>query len=281
MGALEYADLRGAPPFPLLAEQFQVEALRRHAGGTDGDELASRPGTGAVDEPRHQFLPRSRRSRDQHAAVGGGNPGDQLTQLLRGRGPADEAVRGDRLGPQPAILPAQLRGLQGALHQQQQAVGLERLLEEVIGPALDGRYCGLDVPVTGNHDHRQFGIEGLHHVQQFEPVETAPLHPDVLDEQRRTALPQCGEGLMGVRRGPDEVALVLQDPGHKVPDVLFVINNQNISRHGIACPVTRADRRGPAGRSAVRMENAVEPGHRGAPRHRSAPVHRHVPRGSA
>ena len=57
-------------------------------------------------------------------------------------------------------LALELRGLQRALGDQDQPVGLERLLDEVVGAAADRRDGGLDVAVPGDHHHRQVGMHG-------------------------------------------------------------------------------------------------------------------------
>ena len=44
---------------------------------------------------------------------------------------------------------------------QEQPVGLERLLDEVVGAALDRRDRGFDIAVAGDHHHRQFGMLAL------------------------------------------------------------------------------------------------------------------------
>ncbi len=198
MGAFEHADLLWPAVLALLAEQLQVHALRRHAGGRDGHELALGALAGHVDHARHQLLARARRAGDQDAAVGRRDLDDHLAQLLGRLGMADQAVRRQGLHAQAAVLPAQGGRLQGALHDQQQAVGLERLLQEVIGAALDGADGGLDVAVAGDHDHRQVGIELLDHVEQLQAVHAAALHPDVQDEQRGLARADAGQGLLGV-----------------------------------------------------------------------------------
>ena len=50
---------------------------------------------------------------------------------------------------------------EGALGDQDEAVGLERLLDEVVGPLLDGGHRGFDVAVTGNHHDRKLGVLAL------------------------------------------------------------------------------------------------------------------------
>ena len=80
MGAFKHADLARLAALAFLAEQLQIHAFRSHAGGADRDELAL--GTGRMDHAGDHFLARSRWPRDQHAAVGGGDLGDQIDELL-------------------------------------------------------------------------------------------------------------------------------------------------------------------------------------------------------
>jgi hypothetical protein len=51
-----------------------------------------------------------------------------------------------------------LLGFQRAGRNQHQPVGLERLFDEIIGAALDGRHGGFDVAVAGDHHHRQVRV---------------------------------------------------------------------------------------------------------------------------
>ena len=55
-------------------------------------------------------------------------------------------------------LAAQLGGLERPLGDQHEAVRLERLLDVVVGAALDRRDRGLDVAVAGDHHDRQVGM---------------------------------------------------------------------------------------------------------------------------
>ncbi|MNJ62285.1 hypothetical protein D3C77_581220 [compost metagenome] len=104
MGSLEDADLARPAVAAFLAEQFDVQALGRHAGGRDGDELALGARAGVVNLARDQFLARARRPRDQDAAVGRRHLGDGGAQRLSRHRLADQARRRQRLSPQAAIL---------------------------------------------------------------------------------------------------------------------------------------------------------------------------------
>ena len=58
-------------------------------------------------------------------------------------------------GAQVLDLALEARGLQRAVGDEHQPVGLERLLDEVVGAGLDRRDGGLDVAVARDHHHRQ------------------------------------------------------------------------------------------------------------------------------
>ncbi|MNX27781.1 hypothetical protein D3C86_578740 [compost metagenome] len=233
VGALEHADLARTTVAALLAEQFDVQPFRRHASGRDGDELGLGARAGVMDLACHQFLARARRPRDQDAAVGRRDLGDGAAQQLRRRRLPDQAGRRHGLGAQTPVLALQRGGFQGALDHHDQPVGLERFLDEVIGAALQGADGGFDVPVARDHDDRQVLIQSLDHIQQFQPVQTAALHPDVEHGQRRLARPDRGQGLVRVGGRADRMALVLKQARDQLADVRLVVHDQNVGT-GIA-----------------------------------------------
>jgi hypothetical protein len=226
--------LRGRPPSPFLAEQLDVQALGGHAGGADGHELVARAAAGAVDQPGDQFLARAGRAGDQHAAVGRATLAISWRRAWAGRRLAHQAVGAEALHPQAAVLALELGRFQGPVDHQQQAVGLERLFQELVGAALDGADGGLDVAVARDHDHRQVGVQLLDHVEQLQPVHAAALHPDVQDQQRGLAGPQGPQRLVGIGGHPHRVALILQDAGHQFADIDLVVDHKHVSAHIIS-----------------------------------------------
>ena len=84
-------------------------------------------------------------------------------------------------------LALETRGFQRAVGDQHQAVGLERLFDEVVGAALDRRDRGLDVAVAGDHHHRHFRMLLLDGIEQLQAVEPAALQPDVEEHEVRTS----------------------------------------------------------------------------------------------
>jgi len=169
------------------------------------------------------------------------------------------------------FLPGWEEGLfpnQRALDDKDEPVGLEGLLDKVIGADLDGGDGGFDVAVAGDHHHRHARMLLLQPFEQLQAVELGTLHPDVEQHQMRPARRDGGDRLVGVARHARLMALVLQDSGDQLADVVFVIDDENVSGHfvnswleervawraraGTSPPAPRARRRVFRGRRAIR-----------------------------
>ena len=226
--------LRACSPLALLdPEQFDFHPLRRDRRGVDDDERPLGTARGMMQRPRRQFLARTGRTDDQDAAVGLGGPVDGLAQLVHaGRAPGQNARRRSQLLEffHFALEP---RGFQRPGRHQDQPVRLERLFDEVIGAALDRRDRGFDVAVAGNHHHGQVGVVLLDLLEQLQTVELGALQPDVEEHQMRAAVGDLGERRIAVASGPRGEAFILQNARNEVADICFVVDNQNVTGHGL------------------------------------------------
>ena len=77
VGAFEHTDLARTTVLALLAKQLDVQALGRHARALTATNSLWRAAAGAMDQPGHQLLAGTGRTRDQHPAVGRRDLGDQ------------------------------------------------------------------------------------------------------------------------------------------------------------------------------------------------------------
>ena len=204
--------------------------------GTMPAALMATNGPSARDDMRVQLTRRhllaaARRADDQDAAVGLGRALDGLAQLVHRRGVADQRGRDRRQLFQLPDLALQSRGLQRAVGDQDQPVGLERLLDEVVGALLDRGDRGFDVAVAGDHHHRHFGMVHLDDVEQLQTVELRALQPDVEEHHARPARRNLGDRRIAVARGTRAKALVLENAGDQLADVGFVVDDQDIVGH--------------------------------------------------
>ena len=127
----------------------------------------------------------------------------------RGRRP-DHPVGRAAASAQIADLPLEARGLQRPLGDKDQTIGLERLLDEIVGAELDRRHRRLDVAVSRNHHHRHVRMLALDRFEQLQAVELRALQPDVEEDRAadgalrspRWPRPNCAPGARHVPRPP-------------------------------------------------------------------------------
>ena len=86
--------------------------------------------------------------------------------------------------------------------------------------------------MPGNDQNWQGRIAPFDFIEQVQPVELGAFEPDIKQNERRAAVGngcECRIAICGHARG---VAVILQNPGDKIANVGFVINDQNIKSHG-------------------------------------------------
>ena len=97
--------------------------------------------------------------------------------------------------PQLLVLSLEPSGLDRALDHQEQPIGLERLLDEIVGTHLDRSDGGLDGAVAADHHHGKVGCFLARHAQDLDAIELATLEPDVEHQQRGQARTDRGQRL--------------------------------------------------------------------------------------
>jgi hypothetical protein len=184
-----------------------------------------------MQQPRGDFLAAARGADDQHPAARGRHALDLLARMIDRRGLPSSSY--SRPGPaaQLFVLALEAGRLDGAVHDEQQAVGLEGLFHEVIGAELDRLDRGFDIAMAADHDHRQVRVLALDDAQGLEPVEGAALQPDIEDHHRRTPGADRLERAVAIGRFARLVALVLEDSRDEQTDVRFIVDDQNVTRH--------------------------------------------------
>src|SRR6185312_9146557 len=209
----------------LRAEQLDLESLGREPRAVYDDERPFDPARAFVDETRHNFLAGARRARDQDAAAGRRDAIDRLPHLRHFCRAANQLLVAAGAQPQFFVLAFQPCGVDGALDEYQQPVGLERLFDEVVGADLDGGDRGLDGAVPRDHQHRHVGRITSDDLQNLQPVELTALQPDVENHQRRAARADRVERLLAVGGATRLVTLVVEDATDERADIRLVVDD--------------------------------------------------------
>jgi hypothetical protein len=135
------------------------------------------------------------------------------------------------LGAQAAVL-ALRKGFQRALDDHHQAVGLERLFDEVIGPALQALTAVSILPWPEIMTTGRSGSSSLTRSSSSSPSRPPPCIQISSTSQRRFARADGGQGLVGVRGDAHGVAFVLEQARNQLADVRLVVDDQDVGSGG-------------------------------------------------
>jgi hypothetical protein len=117
----------------------------------------------------------------------------------------------------------------GVPHGDQQAIGVQRFLEEVESPALCRLNGGCDGSVARDHHHLRAFVERAEPGQGLEPVEAAHFH--VEKDQVGLELGIDRQGLATRGGYTDFVALVVEDLAQRIAHTGLVIDHEDAGLH--------------------------------------------------
>src|SRR5690606_5335175 len=118
-----------------VAEQFALDEFRGDRRAVDLDERLVAARRQPVDGSRDELLAGAVLARDQDARVRRRNLLEAVEQAADAEAPADDLVPALDLVAQPFVFLRQASLLQRVADRDEQTVGVERLLEEIVCPA--------------------------------------------------------------------------------------------------------------------------------------------------
>ncbi len=231
MRFLERTDAPRAALAALDAEQLGLHRVGRDHRRIERHERAAGARGGGVQRARGKLLARARCARDHYAGVGRRDAVDRLAELIDGDRGADDAACLPRPRFEVTHFSLEPRGFQRPLGHEDQAVCLERLLDEVVGARLDGLDGGFDVAMARDHHDRQIGMPGLDLVEHLQPVEARALQPDIEEDEVRPSRLDRSERLVRSTGRTGAVALVVQNARDEIADIRLVVDDENVGAH--------------------------------------------------
>ena len=223
------------------------------------DERAGGAGRSPVEAARGDLLADAALAGDEDARVRGPGPADLLAQAGHHGPLAEERL----LLLQPLPLPRHLAGedvalageaapLERPFERQEDPLERERLLEEVVGAALDGLDRRLHRPVPRDHHDRQVVAAGADLVEDGEAVDVG--EPDVEEERPGRSAARLGK--------PVEDRRPVLELLHAIPLVAEDLRERSADSRRV---VADEDRRPPAGgaHGLLRARGVTQPAIRG------------------
>jgi hypothetical protein len=228
-GVFDLADglLGGAGERALLvAEQFGFQQGVGDGGAVDGDEALVGARRQFVDAARQHFLAGAGLAQQQHGGVGRGDFFHGAADLQHGFAAGQQALqRGMALAcGQLAVFGFERLDVQGALDHQFEDVGLERLLEEIVGAEADRLDRVAAVEVAGDDDdlgQRRQREDLLQRGEALGGAVGVGRQAEVEQHHRRFVAAQLGDRVVAV--GGDDDLVVVEAPFELLlqPEVVF------------------------------------------------------------
>src|SRR3569833_3459403 len=212
-----------------MTEELTFDELTRDRGAVHLDERAGGTRRLLVNRARHQFLASSNLTRDQHST---GSLRDALDladhRANAVRLPDDLIARLNRLA-QSRILGVQIQMRESVAQRYENAVRVERLLEDVVGAELRRFDGGLDRRVAADHHDDRALIMLLDLLERLHAVDAGHLH--VEEDQVGPLLLIFGDAVDSIRDGSHLIAFELEQLAQGGANALLVVDDQDAPGH--------------------------------------------------
>ena len=217
-----------------MAEELVLEQGFRDGRAVDGDEGALRPRRELMDGTGEQLLAGAALPQDEHGGVGRRHALDLEQRLLESFARAHEPRQGHALLQlllEEKRAPLEPAPIQGAVHQDQEVIGVDRLGQKVGSPLANGAHRILDRAKRGHDDH--VGLRpGLQRGGKH--VEAAAGRELQIGEDHAEGGPgERAFGLVGVGAGLNRKPAGLQGPGQRVAKRLLVFDEKHVNHDAL------------------------------------------------
>ena len=214
-----------------VAKQLAFDQLRRNCGTIDLDERRGSARAERVNRARHELLTGAVIPRDQNPRRRGRDLFDQADHVTNRLARADDLVlRADFL-LEPYVFGDEHDVLQGVPQRQQNAIGVERFLEEIVRAELGRFDRRLDGAMAGDHHDLRLRVQLPDALQRLQPVHS--FHLDVEKHQMRLEVGINADRLLPRRAHPHLDSFVLQELLERLAYPLFIVHDHDAAgTHG-------------------------------------------------
>ena len=214
----------------LVAEQFAFEQRLGERAAVNDDHGMIAAVAGGVNGAGDEFLAGAALAGDEDGGIGGADGFDGLEDALHGRALPDDVGGMRHVGDGFLEAGVLLQGVamrHGLAHEVRDLVGIERLVDVVVGAVLERGDGGLDRGVAGHDDDQHVGIDFVQAALQLDAIGAA--HLDIDERDIEGLLGHAGERFVGALGGGHVVAFFGKPFGERIAHAQFVVNNQQFT----------------------------------------------------
>ena len=208
-----------------MSEELALDQLRGNGGAVDLDERTGGTRAERVNRARDKLLAGSVVTGDQYSRGRRSHFLEQADHVTDRLARADNLVLGPHFLLEADILVDEHDVLQGIPQRQQDAIGVERLFEKVVGAELRRLNGGLDRAMTRDHHDLRLRIELTETLQRLEAIHA--FHFDVEKDEMRLEFGVDSRGFMAGRAGLDFDLLELEDLLQGLTNALLIVDDQH------------------------------------------------------
>src|SRR5665213_716539 len=212
-----------------VPKELTLDQLTRNRRAIHLDERLRGAWREPVHRARDELLSRSILASDQHARRRLGDALDLLDERANREGLSDDLVSRLDARTEAAVLLAQNDVLERIAQRDLNAIGVERLLEKVVGAELSGLDGRLNGSVTADHHDDRRRIDDANALERLESIDAAHLH--IHEDEIRMPLLILGDRVDCVLHRVHLVAVVLEELAERGADPLLVVCNQDLRAH--------------------------------------------------
>ena len=217
-----------------MTEELAFEEALGECTAVDRVERAGAALAERVDPARHDLLARPALTREEDGRVGGRDRLGELHHLGEGTCLTDrsrrarDVPRADLLLELP-VLPLERPCLGGSVHDREQLLVLERLLEVVVRALVDRLHRRLKRRLCRHEDHRDLGVDTSRRGEHVESARTG--HPYVAEHDVGALLLDEADRVLTARGGVNvEAALTAEEDPQRLEDPLLVVDEEERRR---------------------------------------------------
>lgn len=184
-----------------------------------------------MDWERKKLIEWKGREGNNDEDVGGGKEIDGMEKMVNGERSEEKLKMVGGEFEKVGKIEIEIGGLKRKLRKEDKEVGIERILDEIIGEEKNGREGGLDIEMKGNNKKRKLRMMIIDIVKKWKKVEKDEMKKYIEKKKKRREVINGRKRDIRIERGECLMELIDKNKRKKIKDIKLVIKKKNIGRN--------------------------------------------------